>query len=419
MLIKNLSPYNRKFHQKTEILIVQLCDTLLNCSLISFLTLHETSIRMSKLPDVGTTIFTVMSKLASEHKAINLSQGFPNFPVDEKLKSILKEKVKEKVHQYMPMPGDEQLRKKVSTMIEKQYDTSSNLDNILITAGATQGLFTTIMALIENGDEVIILDPSYDSYDPAVRLAGGVPKRIHLNGDFTPNWHAVNNAITAKTKMIITNNPHNPSGRIWEQRDLDHMERIMSYHPELIWLSDEVYEFITFEGRHLSAHHLPKFSERIIITSSFGKTFHVTGWKIGYIFTQGTLMEEIKKVHEFNVFCVNSVSQAVLSEYLDHIDVNQLGPFYQKKRDLFRSLLAESKFELLPCEGTYFQAASYASISDAPDTAFCKELTTKFGVAAIPMSVFNADGTDNKTIRFCFAKDDNTLIKAAKKLCRI
>ena len=184
MLIKNLSPYNRKFHQKTEILIVQLCDTLLNCSLISFLTLHETSIRMSKLPYVGTTIFTVMSKLASEHKAINLSQGFPNFPVDEKLKSILKEKVKEKVHQYMPMPGDEQLRKKVSTMIEKQYDTSSNLDNILITAGATQGLFTTIMALIENGDEVIILDPSYDSYDPAVRLAGGCSKTYSLKWGF-------------------------------------------------------------------------------------------------------------------------------------------------------------------------------------------------------------------------------------------
>ena len=374
---------------------------------------------MSKLPDVGTTIFTVMSKLASEHNAINLSQGFPNFPVDEKLQSILKEKATENVHQYMPMPGNEQLRTKVSAMIEKQYDLSSNADNVLITAGATQGLFTAIMAIVGEGDEVVILDPSYDSYDPAVRLAGGVPKRVQLKSDFTPDWQAVNDAITAKTKMIITNNPHNPSGRIWEERDLDQMERIMSYHPELVWLSDEVYEFITFEGQHLSAHHLPKFSERIIITSSFGKTFHITGWKIGYIFAKGTLMEEIKKVHQFNVFCVNSVSQAVLSEYLDHVDVSQLGAFYQQKRDLFRSLLAESKFELLPCEGTYFQAASYAKISDAPDTEFCKELTTKYGVAAIPMSVFNADGTDNKTIRFCFAKDDDTLIKAAEKLCRI
>lgn len=374
---------------------------------------------MSKLPDVGTTIFTVMSKLASEHNAINLSQGFPNFPVDEKLQSILKEKATENVHQYMPMPGSEQLRTKVCAMIEKQYDASSNAGDVLITAGATQGLFTAIMAIVGEGDEVVILDPSYDSYDPAVRLAGGVPKRIQLKSDFTPDWQAVNNAITAKTKMIITNNPHNPSGRIWEQRDLDQMERIMSYHPGLVWLSDEVYEFITFEGKHLSAHHLPKFNERIIITSSFGKTFHITGWKIGYIFAKGALMEEIKKVHQFNVFCVNSVSQAVLAEYLDHVDVGQLGAFYQQKRDLFRSLLAESKFELLPCEGTYFQAASYANISDAPDTEFCKELTTKYGVAAIPMSVFNADGTDNKTIRFCFAKDDDTLIKAAEKLCRI
>lgn len=374
---------------------------------------------MSKLPDVGTTIFTVMSKLASEHNAINLSQGFPNFPVDDKLQSILKEKATENVHQYMPMPGSEQLRTKVSAMIEKQYDASSNADEVLITAGATQGLFTAIMAIIGEGDEVVILDPSYDSYDPAVRLAGGVPKRVQLKSDFTPDWQAVNNAITAKTKMIITNNPHNPSGRIWEQRDLDQMERIMSYHPELVWLSDEVYEFITFEGKHLSAHHLPKFSERIIITSSFGKTFHITGWKIGYIFAKGALMEEIKKVHQFNVFCVNSVSQAVLSEYLDHVDVSQLGAFYQQKRDLFRSLLAESKFEFLPCEGTYFQAVNYANISNAPDTEFCKELTTKYGVAAIPMSVFNTDGTDNKTIRFCFAKDDDTLIKAAEKLCRI
>ena len=207
MLIKNLSPNNRKFHQKTEILIVQLCDTLLNCSLISFLTLHETSIRMSKLPDVGTTIFTVMSKLASEHNAINLSQGFPNFPVDEKLQSILKENATENVHQYMPMPGDEQLRTKVSAMIEKQYGVSSNADDVLVTAGATQGLFTAIMAIVGEGDEVVILDPSYDSYDPAVRLAGGVPKRVQLKSDFTPDWQIVNNAITAKTKMIITNNP--------------------------------------------------------------------------------------------------------------------------------------------------------------------------------------------------------------------
>lgn len=379
----------------------------------------ETLHYMSKLPHVGTTIFTVMSKLANEHNAINLSQGFPNFPVDEKLTEILKEKATENIHQYLPMPGSEALRTKVAAMIDKQYSVSALPDDVLITAGATQGLFTTIMALISEGDEVIILDPSYDSYDPAVRLAGGIPKRISLKSDFTPDWFAVNEAITSKTKMILTNNPHNPSGRIWEQNDLEQIERIMSYNPNLIWLSDEVYEFITFEKQHLSAHLLAQFSDRMVVVSSFGKTFHITGWKIGYLYAKGRIMDEIKKVHQFNVFCVNSVSQAVLTDYLDHVDVNKLGSFYQEKRDLFRSLLKDSKFELLPCEGTYFQAAKYDRISDLPDTQFCKELTVKHGVAAIPMSVFNSDGTDNKTIRFCFAKDDETLIKAAEKLCRI
>lgn len=374
---------------------------------------------MSKLPHVGTTIFTVMSKLAAEHNAINLSQGFPNFPVDEKLTEILKQKADENVHQYMPMPGNEVLRTKVAAMISKQYDVSANADEVLITAGATQGLFTAIMALVNEGDEVIFLDPSYDSYDPAVRLAGGIPKRVPLKSDFTPDWHAVNLAITSKTKMILTNNPHNPSGRVWEQRDLDEMERLMSYHEQLIWLSDEVYEFITFEKPHLSAHHLSKFSDRSIVVSSFGKTFHITGWKIGYIYSKGALMEEIKKVHQFNVFCVNSVSQAVLSEYLDHVDVNELGSFYQEKRDLFRSLLKDSRFELLPCDGTYFQVANYSAISDLSDTDFCVELTKEHGVAAIPMSVFNEDGKDEKNIRFCFAKDNDTLIKAAEKLCKI
>lgn len=379
----------------------------------------QTLNRMSKLHHVGTTIFTVMSKLANEHNAINLSQGFPNFPVDEKLTQILKDKATENIHQYMPMPGSEALRTKVASMIEAQYEVNAQPDEVLVTAGATQGLFTAIMALVSEGDEVIILDPSYDSYDPAVRLAGGIPKRISLKDDFTPDWFAANEAITSKTKMILTNNPHNPSGRVWESHDLEQMERIMSYNPELIWLSDEVYEFITFEKNHISAHALSKFSDRTIVVSSFGKTFHITGWKIGYLYAKEALMEEIKKVHQFNVFCVNSISQAVLTDYLDHVDVSKLGSFYQGKRDLFRSLLKDSRFELLPCEGTYFQAARYDKISDAPDTEFCKELTTKYGVAAIPMSVFNEDGTDNKTIRFCFAKDDETLIKAAEKLCKI
>ena len=374
----------------------------------------------SKLPNVGTTIFTVMSKLATEHNAINLSQGFPNFPVDKRLTDIVSEIASDAIHQYFPMTGYPPLMEKIGQKIEASY--GRNLEatqEILITAGATQGIYTTIQALINKGQEVIILDPSYDCYEPAVILAGGKPIRIDLNDDFTPNWDVIENAFSDKTAMIIVNNPHNPSGRILSLKDLEQLENILDKHPNVTLLSDEVYEYITFEEKHISVNTREKLRNKSVVVSSFGKTFHITGWKIGYLVAPKHLMIEIHKVHQFLVFSVNSVSQVALSKYLDLVDVNALGKFYQDKRDLFRNLIKESRFELLPSEGTYFQVANYSNISTENDVDFTKRMVTEFGVATIPMSVFNASGKDDKLIRFCFAKDTETLTKAAQLICKI
>lgn len=375
---------------------------------------------MSKLPNVGTTIFTVMSQLAAKHGAINLSQGFPNFPVDSKLTDIVKEIAGDSVHQYLPMAGYPPLLEKIGRTIEKSY--ARNLDpqtEILVTAGATQGIYTTIQAFVNPGQEVIILDPSYDCYEPAVILAGGKPIRIPLNKDFSPNWDLIEDSFSTKTAMIIVNNPHNPSGRILNSEDLDQLETILDKFPKALLLSDEVYEYITFEEKHISANSRKKLYDKTIIISSFGKTFHITGWKIGYLVAPENLMIEIKKVHQFLVFSVNSIAQVALSHYLDKVDVQALGAFYQDKRDLFRNLIKDSKFELLPSEGSYFQVASYASISNENDIDFTKRLVLEHGVATIPMSVFNADGRNDKLIRFCYAKDTETLTQAAIKLCKI
>jgi len=376
--------------------------------------------KMSKLPNVGTTIFTVMSQLAAKHGAINLSQGFPNFPVDSKLTDIVKEIAADSIHQYLPMAGYPTLLEKIGRTIEKSY--ARNLDpqtEILVTAGATQGIYTTIQAFVNPGQEVIILDPSYDCYEPAVILAGGKPIRIPLNKDFSPNWNLIEDSFSAKTAMIIVNNPHNPSGRILNSEDLDQLETILDKFPKALLISDEVYEYITFEEKHISANTRKKLYEKTIVISSFGKTFHITGWKIGYLVAPENLMIEIKKVHQFLVFSVNSIAQVALTHYLDTVDVQALGAFYQDKRDLFRNLIKDSKFELLPSEGSYFQVASYASISNENDIDFTKRLVLEHGVATIPMSVFNADGRDDKLIRFCYAKDTETLTQAAIKLCKI
>ena len=375
---------------------------------------------MSKLPHIGTTIFTVMSQMATQHNAINLSQGFPNFPVDKRLTDIVARLATENVHQYAPMSGFPPLLEKIANLTQQSYQRKvCPKDEILITAGATEGIFATIQALVNVNEEVIILDPSYDCYEAPILLSNAKPIRISLNDDFTPNWEAINAATNEKTKLIIINNPHNPTGKTWTDNDFVQLENLVDSFPDLIVLSDEVYEYITFEQPHISIHHRPKLWSRSITVSSFGKSFHITGWKIGYLIAPENLMTEIKKVHQFLVFSVNSISQAVISDYLDIVDVYSLGNFYQQKRDFFRDLLKETKLKLLPCEGTYFQLASYADISDESDLIFTKRLITEFGVAAIPISSFYANGKDTKCIRFCFAKDDATLIQASERLMKL
>ncbi len=375
---------------------------------------------MSKLPHIGTSIFTVMSQMATEHQAINLSQGFPNFPVDERLTAIVAKLATANVHQYTPMSGLPSLLDKIAVLIQQSYSrTVAPKEEILITAGATEGIFATIQALVKAEEEVVILDPSYDCYEAPILLSNAKPVRVALNIDFTPNWEIIAAAVNENTRLIIINNPHNPTGKMWTEHDFEQLEKLVHAYPNLLVLSDEVYEYITFEQPHISVHHRPKLWERCISISSFGKSFHITGWKIGYVIAPEHLMREIKKVHQFLVFSVSSIAQHALNEYIDLVDVKALGQFYQQKRDFFQSLMKDTKLKLLPCEGTYFQVASYAEISKESDVDFTKRLVTKFGVATIPISIFYANGDDHQCIRFCFAKDDETLMSAAERLRRL
>jgi methionine aminotransferase len=361
-----------------------------------------------------------MSQLANEHGAINLSQGFPNFPEDERLLQISERIIRENIHQYTPMAGLPSLLEKIANQTLKQYGRKVNTaTELLITAGATQGVFTTINTFVNHGDEVLILDPSYDSYEPSVLVAGGRPVRVSLNDDYTPNFNRIESAISAKTKMIVINNPHNPTGRIWTEQDFEALETILEKHPQILILGDEVYEYITFTQPHISFNTRPKLVERTIIASSFGKSLHVTGWKVGYLIAPEHLMFEMKKVHQFLVFSVNSFSQHAISEYLNVVDFTEVSKMYQCKRDLFQNLIKESRFELMPCDGTYFQVMNYNQISSKNDVDFAKELIVNHGVASIPISVFYNDATDRHMLRFCFAKTDETLIAAAEKLCSI
>ncbi|MDD5151518.1 MAG: methionine aminotransferase [Flavobacterium sp.] len=375
---------------------------------------------MSKLPNVTTSIFATMSKMAKEYNAINLAQGFPNFAVDEKLANIVAEVVKKDVHQYLPIAGYQPLISKIAKLILDSYQRKVLPETeILVTTGATQALFTTISALIKTDDEVIILDPSFDNYEAPTLLCNAKAIRVELNDDYSPNWERIEKVITSKTRMLIINSPHNPTGKVWKENDFLALENLLEKYPRILLLSDEVYEFITFEEKHISIHSRKKLVDRSIIVSSFGKSFHITGWRIGYLVAPDYLMKEIKKVHQYLVFSVNSLAQAAISDYTDVVSVEELGKFYQEKRDYFRKLLQNSRFELMPCEGTYFQLVSYASISDENDVGFCKRLVVEYGVAAIPISTFYADGKDLKLIRFCFAKDNKTLEEAAKRLCTV
>jgi methionine aminotransferase len=374
----------------------------------------------TKLPKVGTTIFTTMSQMANQYKAINLSQGFPNFPIDPLIEELLAKNSKENVHQYAPMAGLPALLEGIAQMVHRVYKREVNpAAEILVTAGATQGIFAALQALVHPGDEVVILDPAYDCYSPAVHLAGGRAVHIPMREDFTIDWRELRQTVNQKTRVLIINNPHNPSGKMMDQEDFDALIRVMTDHPNLILCSDEVYEFITFEKPHFSAHNNEILRNRSVIVSSFGKTFHLTGWKVGYLIAPEYIMKEIKKVHQFLVFSVNSVAQKTLADYISTTDVTTLGNFYQDKRDRFKELMSKSKFEFLPSEGTYFQTVRYKAISDLQDVSFCEWMVREVGVAAIPLSVFYEGRYDYNTIRFCFAKTDETLIQAAERLCKI
>jgi len=376
----------------------------------------------SKLPQVGTTIFTTMSALANECGAINLSQGFPNFPIDQRLKDFVIEGLNNEQVQYAPMPGRLDLRIEISKKINQQRNIVVDPESeITITAGATQAIFTAIAALIHPGDEVILFDPAYDCYDPSILLFGGKPIHLKLKfPDFAIDWNEVDQKINSRTKLIIVNNPHNPAGSAWQPGDMKSFEQIVEKHPHLLIISDEVYEHLQFSGDHQSVLQSEILRSKSFVTYSFGKTFHVTGWKTGYCIAPKELTTEFRKVHQFNVFCVNNTMQYAVARYLNQTNEwKNLAGFYKAKRDLFLAAMKNSKFKALNCEGTYFCLFDYSGISAENDIDFAKKLTRENGVATIPVSVFYEDKTDNKVIRFCFAKTDETLLTAAEKLCRI
>ena len=369
----------------------------------------------SRLPDVGTSIFTVMSKMALDYGAINLSQGFPDFMIDEKIISLVYKYMLEGHNQYAPMPGTPALRKSIAEVILKTYGRTVDPDTqITITSGATESTYSVIAALISPGDEVIIFDPSYDSYNPAVRLNGGVPIHINLNPeDFSIDWQTVRSKIGPRTRMIIINTPHNPSGAVLREPDLNELEKIVLEY-DLLVLSDKVYERLIYDGlTHQSILRYPALAEQSLAVFSFGKTFHATGWKVGYVVASPTLTKEILRAHQFVIFSVNTPIQLALAEYLQTPQhYLELGSFYQKKRDFFLEQMKGSSFEPLPSYGSYFQLMSYKSISNKGDVDMAEDLLKKSKVASIPVSVFYRDGTDNRLLRFCFAKKEETLEKA-------
>ena len=376
----------------------------------------------SKLPNLKTTIFTTMSALASEHNAINLSQGFPNFESDLKLSNLLNKAMVNGFNQYAPMPGVFKLRTQISKKYEKLYNVSYNPESeITITAGATQAIFTVISAFIRPNEEVIIFKPAFDCYEPAIELNGGkiVPVQL-MAPNYHIDWVEVESKISSKTKMIVINTPHNPSGTIFSKNDLLQLQKLTE-GTDIIVLSDEVYEHIVFDGNeHQSICKYRGLKERSFIAASFGKTFHVTGWKVGYCCGPKVLMDEFRKVHQFNVFSVHHPTQVALAEYLkEPSHYLSLSQFYQEKRDLFLSLIKDSKFSLTPSQGTYFQNMNYSKISEEDDVSFSKRLVSEYKIASIPLSEFNVDRLDFKTLRFCFAKKDETLKRAAEILNRI
>ena len=376
----------------------------------------------SKLPNIGTTIFTVMSKLAADNNAINLSQGFPDFNCSEELVSLVNKYMKAGNNQYAPMAGFIGLREMIAQKTEELYGEKYDPETeITVTAGATQAIYTAISAIIREGDEVIIFEPAYDCYQPAIELNGGKTIYLQLKAPtYSIDWEEVKKMINHHTKMIIINTPHNPTGSIMSAADMVILDKL-TRGTDIVIISDEVYEHIIFDmHQHQSVARYPKLAERSFIISSFGKTYHTTGWKIGYCVAPKNLMTEFRKVHQFLVFSCNTPIQYALAEFLKQKNnYLELGNFYQKKRDYFISLIRNSKFDLIPASGTYFQLLNYKRLTTEKDTDYAARLTKEFGIASIPISAFYHESIDNNVLRFCFAKKEETLEKAAAILNKI
>ena len=379
---------------------------------------------VSRLPHVGTTVFTRMSQLAIDHGAVNLGQGFPDFACDPALVDLVTDAMRAGHNQYPPMTGLPALRQAISAKIETTYGHRYDANTeITVTAGASQAIQSAILAVVHPGDEVIVIEPAYDCYAPAIVLAGGVvvPVTMRLDADgYRVEWEDVRAAVTPRTRMVVINTPHNPTGTILRQADLDALVAIVQ-DTQILVLSDEVYEHMVFDGEpHASVARHPALAERAFVVSSFGKTFHVTGWKIGYVAAPAALMAEFRKVHQYNVFCVNAPMQHAIAGYLqDPAPWRDLPAFYQAKRDLFRAGLAASRFTLLPSDGTYFQCVRYDAISDVGEAEFAEWLTREIKVAAIPVSAFYSQPRESHVVRFCFAKKDETLQLALERLARL
>ncbi len=376
----------------------------------------------TKLPGTGTSIFAVMSQMAADNHAVNLSQGFPDFPVSEELIERVHHYMQAGMNQYAPMPGVKPLRQAISKMFADKYGTTYDADKeINITAGATQALYTAISAFIKDGDEAIIFEPAYDCYAPAVTLNGGLVKysRLQFPG-FGINWDELPRMITHRTRLIIINSPQNPTGSVLSREDMERLERI-TRNTDIIVLSDEVYEHLIFDGlEHQSACRFPELAKRTLIIGSFGKTFHATGWKTGFVLAPEKLMDEYRKVHQFVVFASNTPVQYAIADFIGNKEnYLHLGTFYQKKRDLFTKGLKNSRFKILPAQGTYFQLLDYRAISDKPEMEFARWLVEEHKIAAIPVAPFYQNRDDHRVLRFCFAKKETTLRKATKILSGI
>jgi methionine transaminase len=376
----------------------------------------------SKLPNVGVTIFTVMSKLANDSGAINLSQGFPDFDVSAELRELVAKHMTLGHNQYAPMQGVPSLRQRIAEKTKELYGASYDPNaEITVTSGATEAIFSAITCVVNSGDEVILFEPAYDSYAPAVELAGGVPVYVQLKyPDYHVDWNEVKEAITKKTRLLILNSPHNPTGAILGSEDMKALMDIVA-GTDILIVSDEVYEHIIFDGhRHESMTRYPELAERSFVISSFGKTYHTTGWKLGYCLAPTQLSVEFQRVHQFVTFASHTPTQYAYAEFMEKKEKYLTLPdFYQEKRDKFLLLIKDSRFKPLPCLGTYFQMLSYADITDEKDIDYARRLTTEYKVASIPPSAFYVGGDDHKVLRFCFAKKDETLIKAAERLCKI